>query len=66
MDPVSLGVPQILPRGTSEPGGPAGLEPDCSGPGLRPGLAGGQEVPKNPGQAGAECPGSAVWSVPWI
>lgn len=59
---VSLpsGVPQVLPRGTSEPDGAAGHTADHSGPGLRPRLAGSQTIPADIKRARTECSGAAV------
>lgn len=59
---VSLpsGVPQVLPRGTSEPDSAAGHTADHSGPGLRPRLAGSQTIPADIKRARTECSGAAV------
>lgn len=54
------GVPQVLPRGTSEPDSAAGHTADHSGPGLRPRLAGSQTIPVDIKRARTECSGAAV------
>lgn len=48
------GVSEVLPCGDPKPDGEADHRPHRSGPGLRPGLVGGQTLPQNTGEESTE------------